>query len=288
MNLVGKILTGLIALFSIVFMTLVLAVYATHTNWRDVARNRETERDQVRKEKDDAQTKLTELQKAYDLEKTAWANVASAERDWRKTLQQKNDDQKKILDKVDTERAAALTTLDITQNNETDLFAQVHGGKSKDGKEHKGLLNEVTAEQTARRAISNRAANLQDQVQQLQNVLATLKNRQQTLVADAQRYRDILLQNNLSLNLDEKAAPDVQGRVTAVSGTGLVEIDIGRDAGLRQGQQLHVYRAAGLPYLGKLEVVETQPERAVCKVLPEFKKGPIQRDDHVAAQIRFQ
>ena len=132
-----------------------------------------------------------------------------------------------------------------------------------------------------------RVVTAQDQVQQLQNVLTTLKNRQQTLLADVQKYRDAVLRHNVSLNV-EKDAPDVQGRVTAVSATDLIEVDIGRDAGLRPGHQLHVYRAAGIPYLGKVEIIETQPDRAVCKVLREFQKGPIQRGDHVAAQIRFQ
>jgi hypothetical protein len=287
MNLVGKILTGLIALFSIVFMTLVLGVYATHTNWRIVAQEGEKKRGELQKEKEKVQNELLELQKTFDEEKKAWSNATAAEKQWRQTLQQENDTQKKALEKVDAERATALTTLDITEKNQADLVAQVHGGKDKDGKDHKGLLSELAEERTAREAIFKRVVASQDQVQQLQNVLATFKNRQQTLLLDRNRYRDAVLRSNLSLNVED-AAPDVKGRVTAVSSTGLVEIDIGRDAGLRTGHQLHVYRSAGIPYLGKVEVIETQPERAVCKVLREFQKGPIQRDDHVAAQIRFQ
>ena len=35
MNLIGKILTVIICVLSIIFMTMVLGVYATHKNWRD-------------------------------------------------------------------------------------------------------------------------------------------------------------------------------------------------------------------------------------------------------------
>ncbi len=35
MNLIGKILTVVIFILSIIFMTMVLAVYATHKNWRE-------------------------------------------------------------------------------------------------------------------------------------------------------------------------------------------------------------------------------------------------------------
>ena len=290
MNLVGKILTGLIALFSIVFMTLVLAVYATHTNWRTAYQELEKKRDQLQKEKTELESRHSELPKTYDEDKKAWSNATTAQQEWRKTLDQQNQAQKRDLEKVDGERASALTTLDSTQKNATDLYAQVHGGKDKDGKDHKGLLARLEEEQKAREDWFKKAVAMQDRAQQLENVLSTLRARTTTLLADAQKYRDIILKANMSLNLEDynKTPPDVKGRVTAVSASGLIEIDIGRDAGLRPGHQLEVYRAAGLPYLGKVEVLTTEPERAVCKVLRDFQKGPIQRDDHVAAIIRLQ
>ena len=42
MNLVGKIFIVLIFVMSILFMGFVVAVYATHTNWRDVVMKPET------------------------------------------------------------------------------------------------------------------------------------------------------------------------------------------------------------------------------------------------------
>ena len=143
MNPVGKILTGLIALFSIVFMTLVLAVYATHTNWRDKALAMEKERDQQKKENGDLKTKNDEIKKTYDEEKTAWSSAIAAEKTLKETLQQEYADQKKKLEKVDADIVAGLTKLDISQRNQTDLFAEVHGGIDKDGKERKGLLNQL-------------------------------------------------------------------------------------------------------------------------------------------------
>ena len=37
MNLVGKILTGIICFFCVILMAFVLAVYAAHTNWKNKA-----------------------------------------------------------------------------------------------------------------------------------------------------------------------------------------------------------------------------------------------------------
>ena len=285
MNLVGKILTGLIALFSIVFMSLVLMVYATHKNWRAQAEAVEKQRDQLKTENDALKNKQDELNKQHAEDKSAADNARLAEQEWRKTLEQRNAEQQQTLDKADKQLTTALTTLDTTQKNATDLIAQVHGGKDKDGKDHKGLRAELKEVQQKHEAWLKRSLALQDQVQALQNVLATLKFRESGLLADAVKYRKILELNNMSLNPEAyvKVAPvGLKGRVTAVGANGLAEIDVGSDAGLRPGQFLQVSRASG-SYLGKLEVVETKPQVAVCRILPEFRKGPIQRDDYVAA-----
>jgi hypothetical protein len=286
MNLVGKILTGLIALFSIVFMTLVLMVYATHKNWRAQAEAVEKQRDQLQKDNADLKARLEQQKKQFDEDLAAADNARLAEKQWRTTLEQRNLQQQQTLDKTDKERTTALVTLDTTQKNATDLIAQVHGGTDKDGKVHKGLRAELAEQQQQREAWLKRAIALQDQVQALENLLATLKFRNQGLLADALKYRKILELNNMSLNPESyaKVAPaGLKGRVTRVGANGLVEIDVGSDAGLRPGQHLQVSRAS--TYIGKLEVVETKPQVAVCRILPEFRKGPIQRDDHVAATI---
>ncbi len=284
MNLVGKILTGLIALFSIVFMSLVLMVYATHKNWRAQAEAVEKQRDQLKTENTALTTKLGEQKKQFDEDKAAADNARLAEQEWRKTLEQRNAEQQQTLDKTDKQLTTALTTLDTTQKNATDLIAQVHGGKDKDGKDHKGLRADLKDAQQQHEAWLKRTLALQDQVQALQNVLGTLKFRESGLLADAVKYRRILELNNMSLNPEAyvKVAPvGLKGRVTAVGANGLVEIDVGSDAGLRPGQFLQVSRASS--YVGKLEVVETKPQVAVCRILPEFRRGPIQRDDYVVA-----
>jgi hypothetical protein len=285
MNLVGKILTGLIALFSIVFMTLVLMVYATHKNWRAEAEKVEKARDQLQKENADLKTEMDQKKKQFDQDLAAADNARLAEKQWRATLEQRNAQQQQTLDKTDKELTTALVTLDTTQKNATDLIAQVHGGKDAQGKDHPGLREELRKERQQREDWLKRAIALQDQVQALENVLSTLKFRNQTLLADALKYRKILELNNMSLNPEAyvtTAPVGLKGRVTRVGAGGLVEIDVGSDAGLRPGQFLQVSRAGGF-YLGKLEVVEAKPQVAVCRILPEYRKGAIQRDDYVLA-----
>ena len=73
----------------------------------------------------------------------------------------------------------------------------------------------------------------------------------------------------------------------AVTGEGSVEVSIGSDDGLLKGHRLHVYRVGGTPpYVGDIEVVETYPDRAVCRIDPKFYKSPMRRGDRVASKLR--
>jgi len=75
--------------------------------------------------------------------------------------------------------------------------------------------------------------------------------------------------------------------VEAVLGGGLTEISIGSDMGLQKGHKLDVYRVAptGNKYVGKIEVLKTSPDRAVCKIIPSFQQSEVQKGDRVASKI---
>ncbi|MEX2558810.1 MAG: hypothetical protein WD403_02795, partial [Pirellulales bacterium] len=78
----------------------------------------------------------------------------------------------------------------------------------------------------------------------------------------------------------------VDGIVLKSSSSGLVEISLGSDEGLRKGHQLVVYRNGG-KFVGKIEVIETRADRSVARVMPdpEFRASPIQKEDRVATRI---
>ena len=61
--------------------------------------------------------------------------------------------------------------------------------------------------------------------------------------------------------------PSVDGLVSQVkqtAGAQLVEVTIGADDGLKQGNTVEVYR--GSRYLGRIEILKTSPDRAVGRV----------------------
>ena len=104
MNLVGKILTALIALFSLVFMSLAVAVNATHVNWRDRVMNaNDGLQAQLKKETDskkELQSQLDRLVRERDEERTAARNTAAALKTEVENLRRADADQKKALAEV--------------------------------------------------------------------------------------------------------------------------------------------------------------------------------------------
>ena len=82
-------------------------------------------------------------------------------------------------------------------------------------------------------------------------------------------------------------APIVDGKVTATPGGGLVEISLGEDDGLRKGQRLKVIRrgTGAATYVGEVEVLKTDPDRAVCKADPRTLKSNVQTNDYVTSRL---
>ena len=77
----------------------------------------------------------------------------------------------------------------------------------------------------------------------------------------------------------------VEGIVLAVKGGNTLEISLGSDDGLHKGAYLRIFRADGSMYLGKVQVLQTAPDRAVCRVIPESRKGVITKGDRVSSGI---
>ena len=89
------------------------------------------------------------------------------------------------------------------------------------------------------------------------------------LAAEVTHLRSVINWVGADPGPDYKAvAPNVNGIVEDVVGNDLIDISIGADAGLLKGHQLHVYRIGTTnAYLGKVEVVRTNPTTATCKIV---------------------
>ena len=63
----------------------------------------------------------------------------------------------------------------------------------------------------------------------------------------------------------------------------LLSISIGSSDGLKIGHLLEVYR--GEKYLGRVQVLTTESNRAVCEVLPRYRRGTFQEGDLVTSKL---
>jgi TolA-binding protein len=163
-------------------------------------------------------------------------------------------------------------------------------------------LREVAAKLEAALAASHQQiAALRDETAQLRKQLAVLQQDRDEQVQRAVALTDQLAEAQSGIQRlkggdattappnvpPTPEAPSVEGMVLAVGEKGLIEISIGSDDGIEEGARLDAYRLgedSGV-YLGKVEVVETNADKAVCKILPEFQKDAIRRGDRVTTRL---
>lgn len=285
MNLVGRIFVVLILLMSLTFMGFALAVYATHQSWERVVNRAPGELKGgeplgLKYQLEDATAKRRQLEAHVEELKN---QVASEQADKTKRLgqlQTEATELRKEHDALVNEHAKsvqqareAAAAMESTQQT---LAAM--------RKEIATLRDDIHTAQVDRDEQFKKFAELTDRFNQAQSELDRLKSQNVTIAEQIARYRQVGMR--LGVNLDvppEGVTPKLDGVVLAASKEGMVEISLGADDGLARGALLDVYR--GARYLGRIEVMQTSPEKSVAKILREYRKGPIEKEDRVATRI---
>lgn len=276
MNLVGKIFVLLVLVMSLVFSAFAVAVYGTHKNWRDLVENPNTG---YKKRIADEQAKQQELQAEIDKLK---AEIDSEQQQKRAQLA-KLETEKSLVEK---DYAGARTQLeDVTKANQESVAAMSAGQANLDKavKETEVLRQEIRTAQSERDKSFEQVVKLTDQLHQMNNEVTTLKTREGQLAQQLAGARDVLQRHGLSIG-ESSVPPALRGKVLAVNQNDLLEVSLGSDDGIRTGNTLEVFR--GNSYLGRVQIVTTQTDRAVAKILPDFKKGVIQKGDDVATRFK--
>ncbi|MGC3970100.1 MAG: hypothetical protein QM775_23065 [Pirellulales bacterium] len=82
--------------------------------------------------------------------------------------------------------------------------------------------------------------------------------------------------------------PKIDGYVRAAT-KDMVEISLGSDDGVTRGQTMFVYRPGATSnsakLIGRIEILQTTADVSVGKVIPEYSKGLIEKDDRVATRF---
>lgn len=278
MNLVGKIFIVLIFVMSILFMGFVVAVYATHTNWRDLVMAPDTGLDaqlkNVKNEVDRLSATVTKTKEELEVEKAARQSALGLLATETERLTRERD--QLIQDHATEQQKARDAIADVAQAHDT-----LKALRGEVEKLRGDILAALATRDTALTSLVDKTDEANARAMEKQNL-----EKQATLVAEQlagakEVLRKFQLQGEPSL-YSGKPPKGVPGIVLAAS-TENVEISIGSDDGLLVGHVLDAYR--GSTYLGKIQVIKVVSDKAVCKVLPEFRKGIIQANDRVSTGL---
>jgi myosin heavy subunit len=275
MNLVGRILMVATFVMSIAFMTLAFGVYATHTNWKEAIEKTpdglKPQLEKARADKRELRTRLDRLQAQLVEEQAAARNQLAKLESVRDELITKRDSLQKERDSLFEESQKQVAALATTQSNLDKLTEEV-----------KVLRDDIRTAQVDRDKAFATVVEVTDKIHQSEGELTRTKEREQQVAVQYAKLKDLARK----YRWDESgidAPADLHGKVLAVSGANLVEVSIGSDDGLKVGNKLEVFR--GSHYLGRIEVMRLDVDRAVGKILQDYKRGPIQKGDEVATHL---
>jgi hypothetical protein len=130
------------------------------------------------------------------------------------------------------------------------------------------------------------ATEARDQIMGRRDLLQT-QNRE--LTEQVARMSKLLRSEGVDPGTDpDHVMEPTDGIVSAVrrqGATHLIEVTLGSDDGLQTGHTVEVYR--GGRYLGRAEIIETTPDRAIGKLDRRFLQGQIQEGDRVATRLKL-
>jgi len=274
MNLIGKIFVVLIFVMSLVFMSFAVAVYGTHQNWKTAATATKAKLDNSQKMLAQAEDEKKKLEADIAEEAIAKRQALAKLESEKDELQLQRDALTKQRDELMVKDKAAVAALDTAQQNLAKLTSEVEG-----------LRGDIRDSQADRDKNFDQVVKLTDQTHQAQGELKRLQERQVQLAGQVAAANNVLSAHGLNKDMPvDGLPPQVRGKVLAINQDNMIEISLGKDDGLRQGHTLEIFR--GSKYLGRVEILHTDTDRAVAKILAGFKKGAIQKGDDVATRFK--
>jgi hypothetical protein len=273
MNLVGKILTMLIFVMSIVFMAFSVMVFATHRNWKDYAAGQSAQLTKLQNAKKEADEAIVRLQRDLDLERASRTSALATLQVRAVRAEQDLAAKQQEVETLSAQLTTAAKTAELAQARLEALE-----------KETQSLRDEF---RTVKRDADQKflaVVDLTDKLNQAQSQLDILNERNKEAAFQIAQMKNVL--NAHGLRPDELVShipPPVDGVVLEVSGRDLIEISIGADDGLKVGHSLDVYRDN--QYLGRIVIRRTDPDRAVGQMIRELQRGQIKRGDRVTTKF---
>ena len=276
MNLIGKIFVVIILVLSVIFMGLAMAVYSTHKNWKAAVDSQNTQIRSLTSEKKQETSKYHLDVSNLRLELDSVSQQIRKLESERDALIARNEEIQTSLSGLTQIHRDATAALKTTQDNNAQL-----------AQENTGLQREIiVAQESADSSFSKTletTSDLHDTAIKLDSEL----ERNAALTEQVSNMTIVLRRNDINpATRPGDVKPLVNGYVSDIqrrAGSEVIELTIGSDDGLKKGHTLEVFR--NNKYLGRAEVLQTTPDRAVARIIPSLKKGRILEGDRVATRL---
>jgi chromosome segregation ATPase len=266
-------------------MSFAIALFSTHTNWRDeITRTADQvqagkplgyklQLEEARKERETLTAEIAKLTAEVAASEAARdqvvAKIQTALEEKDKELQDLRKDKDAREDereKAQSELALARAELEKATKTVEDLRADIA--------KQQNTVNDAVA----------RSAKLAGELHEKESFLEIATERKAQLEKQVANARLLLKQHGLAIeSLPRDQVPTAGGIVTAVADDS-IEVTLGGDDGVQMGHFLEVYRDD--EYLGRVQVISVKPDRSVGRVIREFKRGDIQPGDRVATRLK--
>ncbi len=273
MTLLGKCFSVVILILSLTFMVLALAVNASHRNWRDVVLGDNGLKAQI----ETIERTNTQLLDSKNRTQEALDRELAARRTAIAALQTSFDQLESVLQASEQTvtqleaKTTELSQLDKSRALELQRLTEETGR----------LRQQIRKEQADRDNLFAKTLELTDSANKLRGVVQLQKERNTQLLSQVTRFKEVVDANGIDVNRPlDGAPPQRNGNILVVDRPKeLVELSIGSDDGLRNGHMLEVTRKNR--YVGKLEVISTEPDRSVARIMRDYSEGILLEGDRV-------
>jgi multidrug efflux pump subunit AcrA (membrane-fusion protein) len=281
MTFLGKILVILNMALSLVFLGVTTVAFTTSANWKAETEKQKAQVAGLTKKVSSAEANTAAIQTQLNTAKANFETTAKEKDTEIAGLKADNDRSQKEL----TEARTALTDAQTNAKLATDesqartadlalvrdqLSAQVDQG------------NKLKIQQTE----------LNTTILTLQRALEVAERNAKSLRETSWKFASLLRKHGLPTDLTGVAAtepvPDVEGKVLKVDDKNKgIEVSLGSNDGLVEGQEFFLYRTDPPEYLGKVRITATDPNQAVAIVIGNTVNGKkIKEGDNVASTLR--
>ncbi|HUY36660.1 MAG TPA: hypothetical protein VMV69_28255 [Pirellulales bacterium] len=287
MNLVGKIFVVLILVMSLVFMGFAVAVYATHKNWMDAINRTEASEGKplgLKQQLANAQAQRKDLAEQIENMKNESKSLELERQATLKSLQSKMTELQQDRDDLKNNEAK------LSQNERQAVQGNLQAQNMLDAAlaEIDTLRKNIFEAYAQRDTTFKNSVALTDQLIEKESEVERLKANRIGLLSQILKFKDRADKQGLDINAPVgNIPPKLDGIVLASRSNGLVEISLGSDDGMQRGHEAFIARGQGgeSKFVAKIEIVKTTPDKSVGKVIPSYKKGPIERGDRVVTKL---